>query len=85
MEALSPGSLHRPLERIRRFSSAHWHLLPGNRNPHRSKGFLDKLCNDLPANVSGHVVPEPAASENEDFVLLPAPLFHRQTLDGLTS
>ena len=30
-------------------------------------------------------MPEPAVVENEDFVVLPAPLFHRRTLDDLTS
>ena len=86
MEALSQRSLNRPLERMRRFSSVHWHLLPGNHDPHRTKGLLDQLlCNDLPANTSAHVVPEPAVVEKENFVLLPAALFHRRTLDGLTS
>ena len=86
METLSPRSLNQPLERMRGFSSVRWHLLPGNHDPHRPDGLWDQLlCNDLPANVSAHVVPEPAVVEKENFVLLPAALFHRRTLDGLTS
>ena len=30
MEALSPRSLNQPLERMRKFNSVQWHLLPGN-------------------------------------------------------
>ena len=86
MESLSPRSLNQPLERMRGFSSVHWHLLPGNHDPHRPNGLWDQLLRKgLPENVSAHVVPEPAIVENEDFALLPAPLFHRRTLDDLTS
>ena len=86
MEALSPRSLNQPLERMRGFSSVRWHLLPGNHDPHRPNGLWDQLLRKgLPENVSAHIVPEPVVVENEDFVLLPAPLFHRRTLDDLTS
>ena len=86
MEALSPRSLNQPLERMRVFSSVRWHLLPGNHDPHRPNGLWDQLLRrGLPENVSAHVTPEPVVFENEDFVLLPAPLFHRRTLDDLTA
>lgn len=39
MEALSPSSLNQPLERMRNFSAVHWHLLPGNHDPHRPSGL----------------------------------------------
>ena len=86
MEALSRRSLNQPLERMRGFSSVCWHLLPGNHDPHRPNGLWDQLLRKgLPENISAHVAPEPVVLENEDFVLLPAPLFHRQTLDDLTA
>ena len=86
MEALSPRSLNQPLERMRGFSSVHWHLLPGNHDPHRPNGLWDQLLRKgLPENVSAHIVREPVVLENEGFVLLPAPLFHRRTLDDLTA
>ena len=86
MEALSPRSLNQPLERMRGFSSVRWHLLPGNHDPHRPNGLWDQLLRrGLPENVFAHAVPEPTVVENEGFVLLPAPLFHRRTLDDLTA
>jgi len=86
MEALSPRSLNQPLERMRGFPSVRWHLLPGNHDPHRPNGLWDQLLRKgLPENVSVHAAPEPAVVENEDFVLLPAPLFRRRTLDDLTA
>ena len=86
MEALSPRSLNQPLERMRAFPSVRWHLLPGNHDPHRPNGLWDQLLRKgLPENVGVHVAPGPAVVENEDFVLLPAPLFHRLTLDDLTA
>ncbi|MYB40496.1 DNA repair exonuclease [Candidatus Saccharibacteria bacterium] len=86
MEALSPRSLNQPLERMRAFPSVRWHLLPGNHDPHRPNGLWDQLLRKgLPENVSAHVVPEPVVLENENFVLLPAPLLHRRTFDDLTA
>ena len=86
MEALSPRSRNQPLERMRGFSSVHWHLLPGNHDPHCRNGLWDQILRKgLPENVSAHVVSEPVTVENDDFVLLPAPLFRRRTLDDPTS
>ena len=86
MEALSPRSLNQPLERMRGFPNVQWHLLPGNHDPHRPNGLWDQLLRKgLPENVSVHIAPEPAAIQDEGVVLLPAPLFHRRTLDDLTS
>ncbi len=86
MEALSPRSLNQPLERMRSFSAIHWHLLPGNHDPHRPNGLWDQLLRkDLPANVHIHTAPEPVIFEEESLVLLPAPLQHRHVLDDLTA
>ena len=86
MEALSPRSLNGPLERMRGFPSVQWHLLPGNHDPHRPNGLWDQLLRKgLPQNVSVHVAPEPEVLPDEGVVLLPAPLYHRRTLDDLTA
>lgn len=86
MEALTPRSLNQPLERMRNFSTVHWHLLPGNHDPHRPNGLWDQLLGrDLPANVHIHIAPEPAVFEEESFALLPAPLFHRRALGDPTA
>ena len=86
MEALSPRSLNQPLERMRGFRDIQWHLLPGNHDPHRPNGLWDQLLRrGLPENVNVHTVPGPAVLQDEAAVLLPAPLFHRRTLDDLTA
>ena len=86
MEALSPRSLNQPLERMRGFPGIQWHLLPGNHDPHRPNGIWDQLVRKgLPQNVSVHIAPQPAVLQDEVAVLLPAPLFHRRTLDDLTA
>jgi len=86
MEALSPRSLNQPLERMRNFPEVHWHLLPGNHDPHRPNGLWDQLLNrGVPDNVHIHAAPEPAALEGDQATLLPAPLYHRRTLDDPTA
>ncbi len=86
MEALSPRSLNQPLERMRGFTSVQWHLLPGNHDPHRSNGLWEQLLRKgLPDNVHVRITPEPAILEDGSAVLLPAPLFHRRTLDDPTA
>ena len=86
MEALSPRSLNQPLERMRGFPRIQWHLLPGNHDPHRPNGLWDQLLRKgLPLNVIVHVAPEPAMLQDGVAVLLPAPLFHRRTLEDLTA
>jgi DNA repair exonuclease SbcCD nuclease subunit len=85
MEALSPRSLGQPLERMRNFSTIHWHLMPGNHDPHRPNGLWDQLMRkSLPANVHVHIAPKPEIYE-DSWALLPAPLFHRRTLGDPTA
>jgi len=86
MEALSPRSLNQPLERMRNFPDVHWHLLPGNHDPHRPNGLWDQLLRrGLPGNVHAHTATEPAVFEKESLVLLPAPLHRRRILDDPTA
>jgi len=86
MEALSPRSLNQPLERMRGFTGVQWHLLPGNHDPHRPNGLWDQLLRKgIPDNVHIHIAAEPATLEDDSAVLLPAPLFHRRTLDDPTA
>lgn len=86
MEALSPRSLNQPLERMRNFAGVHWHLLPGNHDPHRPNGLWDQLLRrDLPANVHIHIASEPAVFAEEAFALLPAPLLRRRALGDPTA
>lgn len=86
MEALSPRSLNQPLERMRNFDAIHWHLLPGNHDPHRPSGLWDQLLRKgVPDNVHIHIAPEPVTIDNDSLVLLPAPLHHRRTLQDPTA
>lgn len=86
MEALTPRSLNQPLERMRAFPDVHWHLLPGNHDPHRPNGLWDQLLGrGVPDNVHIYVTPEPAVLEGGAAALLPAPLYHRRTLDDPTA
>lgn len=85
MEALSPRSLNQPLERMRKFEHVTWHLLPGNHDHYRLHGLWDQLTRrGLPDNVIVYIDPEPRVFEDEGFVLLPAPLQHRRTLQDAT-
>jgi DNA repair exonuclease SbcCD nuclease subunit len=86
MEALSPRSINQPIERMRAFPAVHWHLLPGNHDPHRPNGLWDQVLHrGLPDNVHVHVTPKPAILEDDGAVLLPAPLQHRRTLGDPTA
>lgn len=86
MEVLSSRSLNQPLERMRGFPGIQWHLLLGNHDPHRPNGIWDQLLRKgLPDNVKAHIRPEPVILQEEAVALLPAPLFHRRTLDDPTA
>lgn len=85
-EALAPRTLNQPLERMRKFTEVHWHLLPGNHDPHRANGLWDQLLSKgLPANVHVYTVPEPIIFESDALSILPAPLYHRRRLDDPTA
>ena len=86
MEALSPRSLNPTLGTDARFLKRPLASVAGQPRsapPQRTLGSAPPQ--GFAENVIAHVVPEPAVVENEGFVLLPAPLFHRLTLDDLTA
>lgn len=73
-----------PLERMRLFPAVHWHLIPGNHDPHRPQGVWDRArAESLPANVHLHLGPEPFEL-GEHAVLLPAPLTRKSEGGDLT-
>src|SRR5215510_8895185 len=77
-------STSRP-ERMRAFPDVHWHLLPGNHDPHRPNGLWDQLLHKgLPNNVHVYTVPQPAMLEGDGAVLLPTPLQHRRAIGDPT-
>ena len=86
MEALSTRSLNQPIERMRNFPEIKWHLLPGNHDPYRPNGLWDQLTRKgLPENIHIHTSTKPAIFDDESLVLLPAPLFHKKTLEDPTA
>lgn len=84
-ESPAQKTLLEPLERMRRFSSISWHIIPGNHDPHRGQGLWDRLlAHGLPANVLPHLAPTPVALGSEA-VLLPAPLRRKSEVSDLTA
>lgn len=74
--------LGRPVERMRSARTVQWHLLPGNHDPHRPEGLWARLQKrDIPDNVHFLLEQKPALLEDERAALLPAPLFHKRTLN----
>jgi DNA repair exonuclease SbcCD nuclease subunit len=83
-EAPAPVTLRAPIERMKAFSEVHWHLLPGNHDPHRPEGVWDRLAQTgLPPNIHLHLTPTPFALEAHAF-LLPAPLTRKAEAQDLT-
>ena len=83
-EAPALRTLLAPLERMRQFPDVHWHLMPGNHDPHRPKGLWDRVRETgVPDNVHLHLAAEPAAL-GHDAVLLPSPLTRKSEAADLT-
>jgi DNA repair exonuclease SbcCD nuclease subunit len=83
-DAPSTRTLREPIERMRRFQSVQWHIIPGNHDPHRPSGVWDRVArDDLPATVRLHLTAAPFALSPEA-VLLPAPLTRRSETRDLT-
>lgn len=81
----SPNTVREPLERMRRFPTVQWHLLPGNHDPHRPQGVWDRvLATNLPSNIHVHLAPVPFEME-PGAVLFPCPLLRRSEMNDLTS
>jgi hypothetical protein len=84
-ETPSPVTVRAPIERMKGFAEVHWHLLPGNHDPHRPEGVWDRLAQTgLPANIHLHLTTAPFALD-EHAVLLPAPLTRKSEADDITA
>jgi hypothetical protein len=84
-DAPSPVRLRAPIERMKPFAEVHWHLLPGNHDPHRPEGVWDRLLQiGLPENVHLHLMPGAAALDERAF-LLPAPLARKAESGDVTA
>ena len=66
-EAPSPITLRAPIERMKLFPEVHWHLLPGNHDPHRPEGIWDRITQlGLPGHIHLHLVPTVARDRAEE-------------------
>jgi hypothetical protein len=84
-DAPSPITLRAPIERMKPFADVHWHLLPGNHDPHRPEGVWDRLLQaGLPPNVHLHLTPAAFALDQHTF-LLPAPLTRKAESSDVTA
>jgi DNA repair exonuclease SbcCD nuclease subunit len=84
-EAPNPHTLRAPIERMKPFADVHWHLLPGNHDPHRPEGVWDRVAQlGLPPNIHLHLAPTPFALSHDAF-LLPAPLLRKSELDDISA
>ncbi len=82
----TPHTRNQVVERMRAFTSAQWHLLPGNHDPYQPNGLWDQLRRrGLPDNIHAHTESAAAVIEPDAAVLLPAPLQHRRTLNDPTA
>jgi DNA repair exonuclease SbcCD nuclease subunit len=84
-EAPNPLTLRAPIERMKPFADIHWHLLPGNHDPHRPEGVWDRIAQlGLPSNIHLHLTPTPFPLDDEAF-LLPAPLLRKSEYDDISA
>lgn len=61
-EAPNSHTSRAPIERMKPFADIHWHLLPGNHDPHRPEGVWDRVAQlGLPSNIHLHLAPTPFA------------------------
>lgn len=83
-EAPNVITLRAPIERMKPFPDIHWHLLPGNHDPHRPEGLWDRVAQlGLPPHIHLHLRPEPFALSDDAF-LLPSPLLRKSEYSDLT-
>ncbi|MFB9268364.1 exonuclease SbcCD subunit D [Bradyrhizobium erythrophlei] len=84
-EAPCAHTLRAPIERMKTFGDVHWHLLPGNHDPHRPEGVWDRVAQlGVPENIHLHLSPIPATLD-ENAALLPAPLLRKSEFDDITA
>lgn len=83
-EAPNVITLRAPIERMKSFTDIHWHLLPGNHDPHRPEGIWDRVAQlGLPPHIHVHLKPEPFPLSGSAF-LLPSPLLRKSEYSDLT-
>ncbi len=87
-----PGerTLRQPIERMRQFPDLHWHLIPGNHDPHLPGGPWDRhLRGGVPDTIHLHLLPEPAPlgadASGRPVWLLPAVLDRRHAFGDPTA
>lgn len=84
-EAPNTITLRAPIERMKTFADVHWHLLPGNHDPHRPEGVWDRVGQlGLPPHIHVHLTPTPVPLTDGVF-LLPAPLLRKSEVNDLTA
>lgn len=84
-EAPNTITLRAPIERMKQFANVHWHLLPGNHDPHRPEGVWDRVAQlGLPSNIHVHLTPSLVQLADGAF-LLPAPLLRKSEFNDLTA
>jgi DNA repair exonuclease SbcCD nuclease subunit len=84
-EAPNPHTLRAPIERMKPFADIHWHLLPGNHDPHRPEGVWDRVAQlGLPSNIHLHLTPTPFPLD-DNAILLPAPLLRKSEYDDISA
>ena len=85
MEGISNLTLEKPIERMRKYSSVEWHLIPGNHDSNRPDGLWDRLVRkSIPDNIKLHLTPEPKPIADGSVWILPAPLQRRHSNNDLT-
>ena len=88
-QQLSPQTLAKPIEAMRRFPGVEWHLLPGNHDHVRENGLWDRLRRQgLPQNVHAHTdhgAVKIAEEDGTEVFLLPAPFRYRSSDEDLTA
>lgn len=83
-EAPNLITLRSPIERMKPFADVHWHLLPGNHDPHRPEGVWDRVAQlGLPEHIHIHLKQEPFPLSDGAF-LLPSPLLRKSEYSDLT-
>src|SRR5262249_55537562 len=84
-EAPNPVTIRAPIERMKAFPGVHWHLLPGNHDPHRPEGVWDRLAPiGMPPNIHLQLTRAVFALEDHAF-LLPAPLTRKTEAEDVTA
>jgi DNA repair exonuclease SbcCD nuclease subunit len=84
-EAPNTITLRAPIERMKPFTDIHWHLLPGNHDPHRPEGVWDRVAQlGMPPHIHLHLTPT-AAQLTDGAFLLPAPLLRKTEFNDLTA